>query len=869
MSRRALLIGTQSQGLSGVDTDVDTMDDLLHRRGFAVARCQDSQASRAGIVEAYERLIADTRPGDAVVVYYSGPGGLAHPPPGSARDGRPPAPLPMILPADYDESTECSFRGVTALELSMLHARLAAVTTNATVILDTCHTAHVSRDEDLRVKALYRPAYLDIDDHVARLRQGRTGPPIRYQRPTTVHAIACAADQSAYEYTNPAGRRAGLFTESLVHALTESGGRPVGWTTVIERVRRRVLTVAPNQRPRLAGPRHRLPFDVAESRSTAIHPVVTAAGRVLLPGAAVLGVQAGDEFAVTMSGERMTGAVTALASATVDRCDGDRIEATLRFQPGVCGLPADVQAHQVRAGAPALPVRLAGPPDRLAGVSAAISASSMVRHAGPGDDLVVEVRADATGRLTVRDRVGVLHPPRTGDAAGVNLVMSDLTHLARAAALRALAAGGRAALDAPVLVEWGTVVRGRPRPLPVSDAVVHVGEHLYVRVRNDGADTVYVSLIDIGVAARTTLVTALDPTGVALGPGEEYLVGRDALDGRLAGVPLVWPLELVGTDPRPETILVLISPSPQDVSALGPAGVLGPADPGGLSPVPVTADGSDLERTVRQVVSGRPRDLVADDGPVRYDVHTIGFQLNPAPAPRPYAPAFVLDERPEASVRLAGRRGARRHRRVAVRFDDLLVTRMPATATGDLRLDVLVLTGDGTTRPWHRARTARFGTVRLGDRLRLVDPPVFIGEATDFLDLAVWISWTGASGLALGDMLAAVTSRADPSGPRQWIEAAITSAAGEVAAAAIGTADGIVNVAHGLLSRASAGTVGLYRTSLLAHEDFGVGRHPARGRMRAGDFSLSYGIEDAGRVCGWGIDRPGDDAGLHSSIHLP
>jgi hypothetical protein len=245
----------------------------------------------------------------------------------------------------------------------------------------------------------------------------------------------------------------------------------------------------------------------------------------------------------------------------------------------------------------------------------------------------------------------------------------------------------------------------------------------------------------------------------------------------------------------------------------------------------------------------------------------------------------VLDERPEPSVRFAGRRGTPGRRRVVVRFDDLLVTRVPAPGVADLRLDVLVLTGDGTTRPRYRARTARFGAIRAGDRVRLVEPPAYLGDAVDFLDLAVWVSWTGPAGppdpagplrpagpagSPLGDMLALVSTRVEPSRSlRRAVDGAIGSPPGEVAAAAIGAADRIVNMAHGLLSRAAPGSAGLYRISLLAHEEFGVGRHPARGRLRAGCFSLSYAIEDVGCEPRSGVDRPADGAGLRGSIHQP
>jgi hypothetical protein len=62
--------------------------------------------------------------------------------------------------------------------------------------------------------------------------------------------------------------------------------------------------------------------------------------------------------------------------------------------------------------------------------------------------------------------------------------------------------------------------------------------------------------------------------------------------------------------------------------------------------------------------------------------------------------------------------------------------------------------------------------------------------------------------------------------------------AGAVLAAA-GACVGLGNTACKLLTAAVGHSIGLYRTSLLACEEFGVGRHPADGLRRAQDFSFA------------------------------
>ena len=50
MVRKALLIGAQTKGLTGVENDVKSMAEALARRGFTTTCCEAENASRAGIL---------------------------------------------------------------------------------------------------------------------------------------------------------------------------------------------------------------------------------------------------------------------------------------------------------------------------------------------------------------------------------------------------------------------------------------------------------------------------------------------------------------------------------------------------------------------------------------------------------------------------------------------------------------------------------------------------------------------------------------------------------------------------------------------------------------------------------------------------
>lgn len=628
MTGNALLIGCELAGLIGVANDIDVMATALTSRGLAVTRCTGKDATRAGILAAYERLIGITEPGCAAVIYYSGHGGYVTPPglavaSGESRDMR------FIAPTDYSDTRPGDFRGITAVELSVLLARLTTKTNNAVVLLDCCHAAHMSRDPELRVRALPRLVpYEQVRDHLDRLRQAgqlRTELLTPTGNPNAVRIVACAPEQAAFEYRNHDGQPIGILTESLAMALAEAGGEHVTWATLMERVRRRVLALAPAvQRPEAEGPARRLLFDTLEEDPLATLPATEIAdGRVRLECAPLLGVRHGDTFSIMPPG-RAAAPAEKVGDLTVDLVESLAADGSVTFHNGWTQVPLGARAHPATAVAPGVAVRLPEGDPRAAELVRSVSAAPMLRPAEPGEPYAAVVRIGDSGELTVRDRIGPVTPPRPADPAGVDKVIQDLTTLARASALRDLVGDVTWALDAPITVEWGQVVGGRGRPLARSGVAVPAGAEIYVSVRNDGADPIYVSLIDIGVSGRITVLTSSSPSGVKLTRGAAHVYGYDDVNLVLTGMPLTWPEGLDGTFARPETVLLLVTSAPQDVSVLEQDG----AHRGAAVAM------SPLQRMLDQIASGRVRDLGGRFDPiVRYDVHAIDFELDPLGGP--------------------------------------------------------------------------------------------------------------------------------------------------------------------------------------------------------------------------------------------
>jgi hypothetical protein len=839
--RTALLIGAQTGGLNGVEHDVETMAGLLKPRGFQVHRCHDP--TRDGILDGYERLIQNSAPGDSVVIFYSGHGGYAVAP-GSA-----PVPaaarlpdLQFIVPTDFDESATGDFRGITALELSVRLAQLTAVTRNVTVILDCCHSSHMSRDPRLVPKALLHPSYLDVAEHnEAAKRAGLPADlPHAIGNPDAVRVVACAPWEVAYEYEGMNRHPIGMLTESFSVALTETGDVPVSWSLLIQRIRDRVQLLAPGQRPEVEGPAGRLLFDTTTADATGILPAVPADdGRVRLPGARLLGVRPGDKFAVVAA----TGPAeySTVATATVNRIDGVTAEAEVVFQDGHSEIPTGARARLLRRGAPRRSVAVSGVGAVVEQVRAELAATPLLRPADPGDDMFAELVVGT--ELHLRDSVGPLTRPRLGDADGIATVIADLKRLARADMLRTFTPDADEALAEPFTLEWGRVIAGTRGPLGQSGEVVHAGERVYVRLVNDGDIDLFLTAFDLGIAGGVRIITNGDRSGLRVSPGHEQVVGRHQ-GGHLIGSALSWPAVPTG-NPRQETIIVVVSSARQDLSALEQENVGNAADRAATERQ--MYGGSSLQRFVAQMALGTAREWENNPEPtVSFAVRRIDFTLSPEPAPIDETEPFLVDERPTRSVRLLAPRLRARGRippTVAVRLNELIVRRNRALGSADVRVDALVFTGGLDDKPAYRAQTARFSNVRDGQRLPMDNLLVYHGPAVDYLDLAWWVSRDRSDSLALSELLShELNTENVRQSALQLTGMALTMPHAAAAVMAVGSTAVIVNTAYRLLSGVAGNSIGIYRTSLLSNENFGIGRHPASGLQDAQDFAFAYEV---------------------------
>jgi hypothetical protein len=560
---RALLIGSETFGLSGCNADVALMRDVLTLRHFTdIKVLVDAEATREQILAGYEWLIAASAARDPAVVYYSGHGGRLPLPDWEARQaaGRD-AFAQFIVPHDMAETTATDFRGLLSAELSGLQSRLTAQTDNVTTILDCSHSGLMSRDALLIPKAIARDfppdaAFAKLAEIEA---QGNVS--VDDSNPDAVRVVACAPGQSAFEGPSQfrPGERHGLLTDALATFLLLTDGPLVSWRTLAERLRVTVGDAAPTQRPEVEGPSSRLPFSVQEEARKWALPVRGQAGQLWIDGAELLGVSAGDRYLLLGDGGDELGAATAGAPSA-----------------GRAQLHADGRADDVSRAVRAVPLRTSSRLPVRIELSDPLRATMLTAISSSGSLLVSRAGQPAIGSVTfddgllVTDSTGLpLHSGRLGaDPAGVRKATGLLENAARAHRFRLLQpadVGSRLAQRADVQFSLHSD-DGSRRMLAGSGERLFVGDRVSMTIRNLGPAPLFFWLFDVGPDSTIALVTDASPSGRVIAragqPGDAQTVGGPS------GTALQWSGTLPRDGGRPETLMVIVADHAQDLSLL-------------------------------------------------------------------------------------------------------------------------------------------------------------------------------------------------------------------------------------------------------------------------------------------------------------
>lgn len=276
---RALLIGSGYAKLPGTDNDVKRMSKMLEEYNFDPSnqiKLYGKEATRKNILCSWEKLISQCSKNDAVVIYYSGHGGLAEKSSENSRSGhhRPqqeekaPVRIQFLLPIDYEPDAD-HWTGIFDAELSKLLFDTTQKTRNVTYILDCCHASRLGRaPEGFKV---WNKSYTDGEyDKILKFRSSLHQETLlegdAWANPSVVRIYAAADHKQAWQYKKQ-GLEVGIFTDQLIRVMSGQKGQS-SWNNLMSEVRALINQLYEKsaseepQRPRSAGADSRKPFSM-------------------------------------------------------------------------------------------------------------------------------------------------------------------------------------------------------------------------------------------------------------------------------------------------------------------------------------------------------------------------------------------------------------------------------------------------------------------------------------------------------------------------------------------------------------------------------------------------------------------------------
>jgi hypothetical protein len=235
--------------LKGAENDAITMAGMLTARyGFTSVRTLiNEQATREAILAGLEGL-AQARPDDRVVFYFSGHGSQAH-----NRGATNPTHMDQTLvPVDAVFGAP----EIRDKELKLLLNKILDRCPNLTVIVDACHSRSITRSpfDTGTARALAPRDGKDSPEALARLdaiTRRAAAQPDPTQRGALV-VSACDADQVARETEDTSGKHRGALTLALTETMQEVTEREPA-LRVFERVGARMRALTTDQDPVLDG----------------------------------------------------------------------------------------------------------------------------------------------------------------------------------------------------------------------------------------------------------------------------------------------------------------------------------------------------------------------------------------------------------------------------------------------------------------------------------------------------------------------------------------------------------------------------------------------------------------------------------------
>lgn len=569
VKKRALLIGCPTYSLRGPINDVDKIAKVLGRLGFEITRCCGLTATRAKILQEWQNLIDASMNNDAVVIYYSGHGGLVESPQQKPNE---PWRYQFILPADYNETTDQDFRGILEVELTYMLQKTTDKTENVTVVFDCCHAGQMvrlPRHMNTVAKRIPEIQHYNISNHISSLAGTGMLQGDRHfeENKKAVRLAAAAAVETAWEYEDMCGVWRGAMTEALCHAIEEAGHHKVSWRTIILRVQEMVNRMFPYQHPHVEGPAIRVLFSTQEIDSRRLDLKVID-GEAIIQAGRVAGVRNGSVYAVMPFGYETIDQRSLIAKATVNHVKGFLAGVELAFEPSMHDIPnGQASVFLLMEAISRWPIEV---PHYILGLREAINSTQFLKSYDASEDLaplaVTELQAD---RVVLRTSSGAqIASERIANGAtdqALGNIVRVAEQLGRAQHLLALGCERQQdELEHKVKTAVGLVDNGKPGEEFRQDGkdTVMDNDRIYISIKNNGTKTVYVSVLNINVKGEVVLISNATATGIDLPPDREYRMGVSPVTGALRGLGLSWPNGVPRWQPVEEHLLFMLTDSP-------------------------------------------------------------------------------------------------------------------------------------------------------------------------------------------------------------------------------------------------------------------------------------------------------------------
>ena len=641
MAKRGLLIASSFDGLQGPTNDIRSMKSVLLEVGFDdITLCEGDAATKQGILDNWRNLTKRTQSNDTVVVYYSGHGGLVKPPllPQDETGAVPSNPRQFIVPTDFGATSPHDFRGILDAELSALLRETSAATANVTLILDCCHSGSMARDPGLgllaRQRSLGKIEHHALLAHQALLETQNQLSLDKLDNTTlnqAVRVFAVVADEKAWEYADDDGNWAGAMTCAFVQTLRTMSGTRSTWKATLARVRELVGVRFPQQHPHVEGPEQRRPFELETADDSGLPLRADEDGDVWILEGKLHEVYKGNVYSVLPACAKVHDPMLEMAKATVKAVEG--FKALVELSPSVEIPPEGAAAFLERLALPEWPVAVSAEVPEGVGTALreCVQRSKFVclEQDKGGAATLAEFHLDGE-YLVLYDKNGVevsaQQMPKFSGTPSKDLFASILKtaeQMARAQHLLALTGSldPESKLNNHLEIQMG-IVKDR---IPVRQVEcngtgrVRSGERIYIRLRNHGRQTIYVSVFSVNVAGTISRVSQAHAQGIPIEAGNEATIGENF--GRLKGVLVSWPEGIVEAQPVVDSLVFIQTDAPVDLSHLNGNSRTARGKSNGLSR---------LERLTDAISTAEGRDVREDRvaSHVRYAVEVVNLTLD-------------------------------------------------------------------------------------------------------------------------------------------------------------------------------------------------------------------------------------------------